>query len=55
MYIHIYTSHIYIYIYIYIYITMGPSVKKSLLLVPWFHSEGRGNWEAILLGLNCTP
>ena len=30
-------------------------LKKSLLLVPWFHSEGQENWEAILLGLNCTP
>ena len=30
-------------------------LKKSLLLVPWFHSEGQENWEAILLRLNCTP
>lgn len=29
--------------------------KKSLPLVPWFHSEGQENWEATLLGLNCTP
>ena len=39
-------------------ITYHPLLKDfasvSLLLVPWFHFAEQENWEANLLGINCT-
>ena len=37
------------------FVYLNKKLKKSLLLVLWFYSEGRENWEAIFLGRNCSP